>query len=69
LCSKLFLDCNLDLARDRVIARHVRGGASLPEARRKYETNDWLNAQRVCESRASANWIIQLAPVPRLIKR
>jgi pantothenate kinase len=66
LHPKLFLECDLAVAHERMIERHIRGGATPEEAERKYAQNDQINAEIIRRSAARANYIIQLAPSPRL---
>jgi pantothenate kinase len=55
LAPKIFLDSNLALARERVIARHVRGGCTVEQATAKYESNDRINAEIVLSTRVNAD--------------
>lgn len=66
---RLFLDCDPAVARDRIIARHERGGLSPAEATRKFGTNDQPNTQTVLATRDQADMLITLAPDPVLLFR
>lgn len=69
LAPKLFLDCDPDEARARVLARHVRGGCTRGQAERKWEANDRLNTQTVLRTAPSADCRIRLGPEPTVIPR
>jgi pantothenate kinase len=66
LRPKLFLDWDPADARERVIARHVRGGAAPEEAARKYECNDRLNTTTVLATSSQADYILRLSSVPSI---
>jgi NAD-dependent deacetylase len=51
---RIYLDCDAELARRNLIARHQRGGASAEEAIRKYEQNDRLNRETIEATRGAA---------------
>lgn len=68
LAPTFFLACDPDLARRRVIDRHVRGGCSPEQAEHKYAENDGPNARLVLQHIARADWIIQLDRCPSLRK-
>jgi putative kinase len=57
---KCFLLADLDEARRRVLARHVRGGSTQEQAEAKYEANDRLNTEAVLATRCQADVVIQL---------
>lgn len=59
LHPKLLLECDPSLARERVIARHVRGGLTTQEAAMKYEANDRKNTDVVLASAARADAVIR----------
>lgn len=61
---KFFLHCEPKVARQRVIDRHVRGGLSLEEASRKYESNDQLNTMVVLDTAACADYTARFVPAP-----
>ncbi len=63
---KFFLEANPALARERIIERHVRGGASPEQADEKFETNDLLNIDAARETATNADVIIRLDPNPQL---
>ena len=69
LHPKLYLDAEPKIARDRVLARHIRGGISPEEAQHKYAINDRLNAQMVHATKAHAQYIIQLEPQPMVVEQ
>ncbi len=68
LAPTYFLACNPDIARQRVIDRHIRGGCSPDEAKQKFNENDGPNTWLVLQHIARADWIIQLDPCPSLRK-
>ena len=51
---RIYLDCDVELARKNLIARHKRGGATEEEAIRKYEQNDRLNRETIEATRSAA---------------
>ncbi len=56
---RLFLTCDPQTARQRVIDRHIRGGCSPAEAEEKYRTNDAPNTRLVLDSVARAELVVQ----------
>ncbi|UCD27422.1 MAG: hypothetical protein JSV03_09855 [Planctomycetota bacterium] len=66
LHPKLFLECDADLARQRVIARHIRGGLTEQTASAKFELNDRANTEIVSAAASCADVRIQLEPEPRI---
>ncbi|MBI4580081.1 MAG: hypothetical protein HY718_10295 [Planctomycetes bacterium] len=64
LRPRLFLECDVAAARDRVVARHVRGGLSPDQAAAKYEANDRLNAIAAAATAANAHYVIRFEPQP-----
>lgn len=66
LSPRLFLASDPAAVRERIIARHVRGGASPDEARLKYNRNDRLNIEYVLGGSKRIEWLIQLEPEPLL---
>ncbi len=56
LRPKLFIQCDPVVARDRMIDRHVRGGATHAEAVSKYESNDQLNTQLILDASSYADY-------------
>lgn len=60
LSPKLFLDCAPDVARERVIARHIRGGLTVDQAADKFERNDELNTETVRSTAINADHVIRL---------
>ena len=66
LSPKFLLACDPATARQRVIARHIRGGCTPTEAERKYDQNDGLNAAIVLQHAPRADWTIAFDPTPRL---
>jgi len=66
LRPKLLLECDPDLARERIIARHVRGGLTPELAAAKYEANDRLNTEAVLGATSRADLCIRLEPEPAL---
>ena len=54
LSPRLLLRCDLGVASERVIARHIRGGSTPTEAAVRYDENDRLNTEVVlaCAERA-----------------
>lgn len=70
LQPKLFLDCDADAARERVIARHIRGGCTPEQAACKYAINDQLNTELVQATAAQADFIIRPdAAPPEVVSR
>lgn len=69
LRPRLFLDVDLPAARERVIARHMRGGSSAEEAVARFEGNDRLNTAAVLATRSRADWLVSLTPSARLRSR
>ncbi|HOA75602.1 MAG TPA: hypothetical protein PL151_12070 [Phycisphaerae bacterium] len=59
LQPKLFLEHDPADARQRVIARHVRGGLSPDEAARKFELNDRLNTDVVLATAGNADYVVR----------
>lgn len=66
LKPRFFLEANPAVAHERIIERHIRGGASLEQADEKFETNDLLNIDAARETAANADVIIRLDPNPQL---
>ncbi len=66
LKPRLFLEADPAVARERIIDRHIRGGASPEQAREKFETNDLLNIATAGEAAANADLIIRLEPRPHI---
>lgn len=64
LKPRLFLEADPAVARERIMDRHIRGGASPEQAREKFETNDRLNIAVAAETAANADFIIGLEPRP-----
>lgn len=64
LMPTLFLASEQTLARERVIARHIRGGCTPTQADAKYACNDQLNAKIVQATAGQADFIVQLDPAP-----
>jgi pantothenate kinase len=62
LSPKLYLECDGEVARRRVIARHVRGGMTQAEAETKYERNDRINGEIVAPTADRADVRIRLEP-------
>lgn len=60
LGPRLYLECDPAAARDRVIARHVRGGMSPDDAARKFDENDRLNIDVVLATADNADHRIRL---------
>ncbi len=65
---KMFLQCDPAAARERIIDRHIRGGASQEEAVRKYEANDRLNTEAVLATVGQADYMIRLSPDAAIIE-
>lgn len=68
LSPKLFLECDNETARQRVIARHIRGGSTPQQAEHKYQTNDRINAEFILISSSPSDISIRLEP-PELMQR
>jgi len=66
LVPRLFLANDPTLARERVIARHIRGGSTPAEAQAKYMNNDRFNAETVQATADRADFVIQTEPHPAL---
>jgi len=66
LDPKLLLASEPALARERVIARHIRGGCTPGEADAKYANNDRLNAEIVQAAAGRADFIVQIEPHPTI---
>jgi len=66
LDPRLFLVSASALARERVVARHIRGGCTPSEADAKYANNDRINAEIVQAAVGRADFVIQLEPHPIL---
>ncbi len=64
LRPRLWLECDPAIARERIIARHVRGGLNPEQAEAKYEINDRLNIETVLATLSGADYRIQLEPEP-----
>lgn len=64
----LYLDVDLDAAREAVIARHIAGGTSRAEAVAKYNTNDRLNTEVVLASRGNADLLLHADADHRLVR-
>lgn len=60
LSPKLFLICEPAQARERVIARHIRGGCTPEQAAAKFDSNDHLNTAVALATAASADRVITL---------
>lgn len=61
LAPTFFLACDRDLARRRVIDRHIRGGLSVEAADAKYARNDRLNTDIILSTATRATWVIREA--------
>jgi putative kinase len=66
LKPRLFLEADPEAARERIIQRHIRGGAPPEQAMAKFETNDLLNIQAARQTAANADFVIRLDPPPHL---
>lgn len=67
LRPRLFLECDPAVARERVIARHVRGGSSPAEAAARFESNDAINTHLVQASARAADFRLRWEPQPDII--
>ena len=68
LAPRLYLTCDPESAGQRVIARHIRGGAAPAVAMHKYQGNDRKNIAAVLASADRADIHITLSP-PKLTMR
>ncbi|MHC4675517.1 MAG: nucleoside/nucleotide kinase family protein [Planctomycetota bacterium] len=68
LNPKLFLVCDPDIARRRIIERHIRGGSTPQQAQDKYQINDRANTEIVLTSAAQADLRIQFEPQPMILQ-
>lgn len=59
LAPRLFLICDEALARQRVIARHIRGGMSPAAAEAKYQENDHRNTRIILATMSRADMLIE----------
>lgn len=59
LSPKLLLECDPDIARERIISRHIRGGLTPEQASAKYESNDRINTAAVLATADRADVQIQ----------
>lgn len=66
LRPRFFLEADPAVARERIIKRHIRGGASPEQAREKFETNDLLNIATAEETAAHADFVVRLDPNPQI---
>ncbi len=66
LKPKLFLEEASAVARERIVQRHVRGGASIEQALEKCRSNDLLNMSIVRRAAFNADFVIQLDPCPQV---
>lgn len=66
LKPRLFLETSSEEARERIIRRHIRGGASPEQALTKLQANDLLNIQAARQTAANADFVIRLDPPPYL---
>lgn len=57
---KCYLESDLSEARERVLARHVRGGLSHEQALAKFEVNDRFNTEAVLATRGHADVMIRM---------
>lgn len=69
LKPKLFLEESFEVARERIVQRHIRGGAAAAQAEEKYRTNDLLNIDTARETAANADFVIRLDPRPHIRAR
>jgi putative kinase len=60
LFPKLFLECDPKTARQRILERHIRGGATSQQAKQKYQNNDQLNTEVVLKSASNHDLRITL---------
>lgn len=65
---KLFIACDAAAARERVIARHIRGGLAAGQAERKYEANDRLNTAAVLATAGNADYVVRLGENAAIVK-
>jgi pantothenate kinase len=63
---RFYLACDPEVAKDRVIARHVRGGCSLDQARDRIDRNDEHNMRFVLATASHAEYEIAFSPAPRV---
>jgi pantothenate kinase len=68
LHPKLLVECEPALARERMLARHQRGGSTPQEASARYEHNDRLNTDIIAKTAAHADYWIKINP-PSLMPR
>jgi len=66
LQPKLFLECDHNTARQRVIARHIRGGLDRQSADAKYELNDRTNTEIVLKYTLPQHINIKIEPQPAI---
>jgi pantothenate kinase len=66
LSPRLFLACDKADARDRIIARHMRGGLSRAAAEEKYAYNDEPNMHEILATAGCADILIRLRPRPEM---
>jgi pantothenate kinase len=57
-----FIDCDLDVAMERVLQRQIADGRDLDVARRRVETNDRPNAELIAKTRGLARVIVPSRP-------
>lgn len=68
IAPRFELACDPDVARQRVIARHVQGGSSMQEAQARYDRNDAHNTHLVLPTAANADYRITLTPSASVIR-
>lgn len=68
LNPKFFVECDPGVARERMLARHLRGGSTPKQAVARYVGNDRLNATIIESTAVHADWRIQIDP-PALRKK
>jgi len=67
IAPRFYLACDPELARQRVIARHQRGGRSEQEAVARFRRNDAHNTQIVLGTAAHADYEIAFTPCPQVV--
>ncbi len=58
-----FVDCNVDAAMERVLARQTANGAAPALASKRVETNDRPNALLIMQSRRNAHVVLPDLPL------
>jgi putative kinase len=64
----IFVECDETLARERVLARAIRGGRSPASAAQHYARTDLPNRQRIMQRRLASDFVLRIAADGRMTR-